>query len=65
VTGQRLVFRPAAARAVIANHHFEVVRLPVVLQVLQKMALVPGALLGRALGYRPTNEGATGVAALA
>ena len=54
MTGERLVFRPAADRPD-----------RVVLQVLQKMALVPGALLGRALGYRPTNEGATGVAALA
>jgi mannose-6-phosphate isomerase-like protein (cupin superfamily) len=40
--------------AVIANHHFDVVRLPVVPQVLQKAALVPGALLGRALGFQPT-----------
>ena len=51
--------------AVIANHHFDVVRLPAVPHALQKMALVPGALLGRAFGYRPTYEGATGVAALA
>jgi mannose-6-phosphate isomerase-like protein (cupin superfamily) len=40
--------------AVIANHHFDVVRLPVVPQVLQKAALVPGALLGRAFGFQPT-----------
>ena len=46
---------PAPLRlAVIANHHFDVVRLPVVPQVLQKMALVPGALLGRAFGFQPT-----------
>ena len=51
--------------AVIANHHFDVVRLPAVPHALQKMALVPGALLGRAFGYRPTYEDATGVAALA
>jgi len=51
--------------AVIANHHFDVVRLPAVPHALQKMALVPGALLGRAFGYRPTYDGATGVAALA
>jgi mannose-6-phosphate isomerase-like protein (cupin superfamily) len=40
--------------AVIANHHFDVVRLPLVPQVLQKLALVPGSLLGRAFGFRPT-----------
>jgi hypothetical protein len=46
---------PAPLRlAVIANHHFDVVRLPVIPQVLQKMALVPGALLGRAFGFQPT-----------
>lgn len=42
--------------AVIANHHFDVVRLPLIPHVLQKAALVPGALLGRAFGYRPTYE---------
>lgn len=36
--------------AVIANHHFDVVRLPVVPQALQKLALLGGSLLG----YRPT-----------
>ena len=51
--------------AVIANHHFDVVRLPVVPQVLQKMALVPGALLGRALGYQPTYEAGAGTPAIA
>jgi mannose-6-phosphate isomerase-like protein (cupin superfamily) len=52
--------------AVIANHHFDVVRLPVVPQWLQKAALVPGALLGRAFGFRPTYEAAaTGTPALA
>jgi quercetin dioxygenase-like cupin family protein len=40
--------------AVIANHHFDVVRLPRIPQALQKAALVPGALLGRAVGYAPT-----------
>jgi hypothetical protein len=51
--------------AVIANHHFDVVRLPVIPHALQKLTLVPGALLGRAFGYRPTYEGpAAGVAAL-
>jgi mannose-6-phosphate isomerase-like protein (cupin superfamily) len=42
--------------AVIANHHFDVVRLPLIPHVLQKAALIPGALLGRAVGYRPTYE---------
>jgi hypothetical protein len=52
--------------AVIANHHFDVVRLPVVPQALQKAALVPGALIGRALGFRPTYEATgAGVAATA
>ena len=40
--------------AVVANHHFDVVRLPVIPQLLQKAALVPGALLGRAFGFEPT-----------
>ena len=47
--------------AVIAKHHFDVVRLPVVPDVLQRAALMPGALLGRAVGYRATYE-PTGVA---
>ena len=51
--------------AVIADHHFDVVRLPVVPQVLQKLALVPGALLGRAFGFTPTYEPGAGTAALA
>jgi mannose-6-phosphate isomerase-like protein (cupin superfamily) len=51
--------------AVIANHHFDVVRLPRIPHVLQKMALVPGALLGRAVGYTPTYEAAAGTPALA
>jgi len=42
--------------AVVANHHFDVVRLPIVPQSLQKAALVPGALIGRAFGFRPTYE---------
>ena len=42
--------------AVIANHHFDVVRLPVIPHALQKAALAPGSLLGRALGYTPTYE---------
>jgi hypothetical protein len=32
---------------------------------MQKLALVPGALLGRAFGYRPTYEPAAGTPALA
>ena len=52
--------------AVIARHHFDVVRLPLVPQWLQKAALGPGALLGRALGFRPTYEaGTSGTPALA
>jgi quercetin dioxygenase-like cupin family protein len=42
--------------AVIAKHHFDVARLPVVPHSLQRAALVPGALLGRAVGYQPTYE---------
>jgi quercetin dioxygenase-like cupin family protein len=51
--------------AVIANHHFDVVRLPVIPHALQKLALVPGSLLGRALGYSPTHEAIPGTPALA
>jgi quercetin dioxygenase-like cupin family protein len=51
--------------AVIANHHFDVARLPVVPHWLQKAALAMGAPIGKALGYRPTYEGAVGEAALA
>ncbi len=47
--------------AVIAKHHFDVARLPVVPHVLQRAALVPGAAIGRVLGYRPTYEAAGGV----
>jgi quercetin dioxygenase-like cupin family protein len=51
--------------AVIANHHFDVVRLPLVPHAMQKLALVPGALLGRAFGFQPTYEPAAGTPALA
>ncbi len=51
--------------AVIANHHFDVVRLPVIPHALQKMALVPGSLMGRMMGYQPTYEGAAGTPAIA
>jgi quercetin dioxygenase-like cupin family protein len=54
---------PGALRlAVIANHHSDVVRLPVIPHALQKLALVPGALLGKAVGYRPTYEKLPGTA---
>jgi mannose-6-phosphate isomerase-like protein (cupin superfamily) len=51
--------------AVIANHHFDVVRLPIVPHFLQQLALLPGALLGRAFGYQPTYEPVAGTPALA
>jgi hypothetical protein len=51
--------------AVIAHHHFDVVRLPLVPHLLQRAALVPGALLGRLVGYRPTYEAIAGTPATA
>ena len=42
--------------AVIANAHFDTVRLPFPPAVLQKIALALGAPLGRLLGYHPTYE---------
>jgi len=42
--------------AVIANHHFDDVRLPKIPHVLQKLALVFGAPLGRLLGFGPTFD---------
>ncbi len=39
--------------AVIANHHFDDVRLPFPPAWLQKLALLAGAPAGRLLGYRP------------
>ena len=42
--------------AVIAKHHFDDVRLPVIPQSLQRAALAMGAPLGRALGFRPGYE---------
>jgi mannose-6-phosphate isomerase-like protein (cupin superfamily) len=39
--------------AVIANHHFDDVRLPVIPAWMQKLGLVMGAPVGRAVGYRP------------
>jgi quercetin dioxygenase-like cupin family protein len=44
--------------AVIARHHFDDVRLPVVPHVLQRVALALGAPLGRAFGYREAYEAA-------
>ena len=52
--------------AVIANHHFDVVRLPLIPHALQKLALVPGSLMGRAFGFTPTYDAAgAGTPALA
>jgi mannose-6-phosphate isomerase-like protein (cupin superfamily) len=51
--------------AVIANHHFDVVRLPLIPHALQKLALVGGSLLGRAVGYTPTYEAVPGTPVLA
>jgi hypothetical protein len=42
--------------AVIANAHFDDVRLPHVPAFAQKAALVGGAALGRLAGFRPTYE---------
>jgi len=42
--------------AVIANHHFDDVRLPLVPHALQKLALVLGAPAGRILGFGPTFD---------
>jgi mannose-6-phosphate isomerase-like protein (cupin superfamily) len=42
--------------AVIANHHFDDVRLPLVPQPLQKLALRLGAPFGKALGFRASYD---------
>jgi quercetin dioxygenase-like cupin family protein len=42
--------------AVIANHHFDDVRLPLVPQRVQKLALVLGAPMGKALGFTATYD---------
>jgi hypothetical protein len=44
--------------AVIARHHFDDVRLPVIPHVLQRVGLVLGAPLGRVFGYREVYEAA-------
>ena len=42
--------------AVIANAHFDDVRLPLVPHALQKLAPAIGAPIGRLLGYRPASD---------
>jgi quercetin dioxygenase-like cupin family protein len=42
--------------AVVANAHFDDVRLPLVPQWMQKLSLAMGAPVGRLMGYSPTNE---------
>jgi quercetin dioxygenase-like cupin family protein len=42
--------------AVIANHHFDVVRLPLIPAALQKAALACGGPLGRLVGFGPVYE---------
>lgn len=42
--------------AVIANHHFDDVRLPTIPQPIQKLALALGAPAGKLLGYTPTFD---------
>src|SRR6266849_11063548 len=42
--------------AVIAKHHFDDVRLPLIPQSLQKLALALGAPVGNALGFGPTYD---------
>ena len=51
--------------AVIANAHFEDVRLPFPPAWMQKLGLALGAPLGRALGYAPVYDGGTADVALA
>jgi hypothetical protein len=42
--------------AVIARHHFDDVRLPVIPHILQSAALAMGAPFGKALGYTAEYE---------
>jgi len=44
--------------AVIARHHFDDVRLPVIPHALQRLALALGAPIGKAFGYREAYEAA-------
>ena len=46
--------------AVIANHHFDDVRLPRIPQSLQKLGLVLGAPAGRIVGFGPTYDAVPG-----
>jgi mannose-6-phosphate isomerase-like protein (cupin superfamily) len=46
--------------AVIANHHFDDVRLPGIPQSLQKLGLVLGAPAGRIVGFGPTYDAVPG-----
>ena len=51
--------------AVIANHHFDDVRLPFPPAWVQKLGLVGGAPTGRLLGYKPTyTQGEVGEVAV-
>lgn len=51
--------------AVVARHHFDHVRLPLVPHSLQKVALAMGAPLGRILGYEAVYVPAAGAPATA
>ncbi len=51
--------------AVIAQAHFDDVRLPLVPHAMQRFALAMGAPIGRALGYGRTHEPAAGIAVTA
>ena len=44
--------------AVIARHHFDDVRLPLIPHFLQRVALAMGAPVGKAVGYREVYEAA-------
>ena len=46
--------------AVMANHHFDDVRLPTIPQSLQKLALVLGAPAGKLLGFTPNFDALPG-----
>ena len=49
----------------IANHHFDTVRLPFPPAAMQKMGLIVGAPLGRLLGYGAIYTPADGMAVTA
>ena len=51
--------------AVIANHHFAELRLPVIPAVMQKIGLAMGAPLGKLAGYTPHYEPTAGEAVAA